>query len=110
MELLRKLSSGKDNQENNEFSVESSNYLSTGSSNNATPMLEDRTIHNNLYLAQSIDSKENEVTLSDNDDFVKNYELSFDNLNDCVASLLKKAKGENGSSRDIKRRQRKNKD
>jgi len=50
------------------------------------------------------------VQINDNDDFLKNIELSFENLNDCVASLLKKAKGENGGSRDIKRRQRKNRD
>lgn len=34
-------------------------------------------------------------------------ELSFDNLNDQVASLLKKSKGDYGNNKDIKRRQRK---
>jgi hypothetical protein len=38
------------------------------------------------------------------------YALDYDNLNDCVEALLKKAKGDNGNNRDIKRRQRKNKD
>lgn len=36
--------------------------------------------------------------------------LDYENLNDCVEALLKKAKGDNGNNRDIKRRQRKNKD
>jgi len=36
--------------------------------------------------------------------------LEFDNLNDCVAALLKKAKDDPSSGRDVKRRQRKNKD
>lgn len=36
--------------------------------------------------------------------------LSFDNLNDCVAALLKKSKEECAFGRDIKKRQRKNKD
>ena len=30
--------------------------------------------------------------------------LDYDNLNDCVEALLKKAKGDNGNNRDIKRR------
>ena len=38
------------------------------------------------------------------------YKLEFDDLNECVAALLKKAKDENSAGRDIKRRQRKNKD
>lgn len=41
---------------------------------------------------------------------VKQLSLDFDDLNDCVAALLKKSKDENGSGRDIKRRQRKNKE
>ena len=41
---------------------------------------------------------------------IKHLSLDFEDLNDCVAALLKKSKDENGSSRDIKRRQRKNKD
>jgi len=36
--------------------------------------------------------------------------LDYDDLNDCVSALLKKSKDEQGSGRDIKRRQRKNKD
>jgi hypothetical protein len=36
--------------------------------------------------------------------------LDYDNLNDCVEALLKKAKGDCGANRDNKRRQRKNKD
>lgn len=30
--------------------------------------------------------------------------LDYENLNDCVEALLKKAKGDNGNNRDIKRR------
>lgn len=30
--------------------------------------------------------------------------LDFEDLNDCVEALLKKAKGDNGNARDIKRR------
>jgi Homeodomain len=41
---------------------------------------------------------------------ISTYKLEYDDLNDCVAALLKKAKDDNSSSRDIKRRQRKNKD
>ncbi len=36
--------------------------------------------------------------------------LDYENLNDCVAALLKRTKDDNGLCRDIKRRQRKNKD
>ena len=38
------------------------------------------------------------------------YKLEYDDLNDCVTALLKKSKDENSASRDIKRRQRKNKE
>jgi hypothetical protein len=110
LELLKKQSHGKDNLDNNDCSVESGNYLSTSISNTSTPILEDRFGINNLQNFRSFESKENEVSIGDNDDFLKTIELSYDNLNDCVASLLKKAKGENGSSRDIKRRLRKNRD
>ena len=41
---------------------------------------------------------------------MKSFALDFEDLNDCVAALLKKSKDEAGAGRDIKRRQRKNKD
>jgi hypothetical protein len=37
-------------------------------------------------------------------------ELDYDDLNDCVEALLKKSKGDSANNRDVKRRQRKNKD
>lgn len=37
-------------------------------------------------------------------EFSNSLALDFDNLNDCVEALLKKAKGDTGNSRDIKRR------
>jgi hypothetical protein len=39
-----------------------------------------------------------------------NLTLSFEDLNACVTTLLKKSKEEGGSSRDIKKRQRKDKE
>jgi len=50
--------------------------------------------------------------LKSNKDLFDNLGISFtyENLNDCVASLLKKSKEEQGFGRDIKKRQRKNKD
>jgi hypothetical protein len=84
--------------------------LSTSPSNNSTPILEER-LNNSFFNSKyPINYQENEVTFQGNDDIIENYEMSHENLNDQVASLLKKAKGENGSSRDIKRRQRKNRD
>lgn len=41
---------------------------------------------------------------------ISNFRLEYDDLNDCVSSLLKKAKDSDAASRDIKRRQRKNKE
>lgn len=42
---------------------------------------------------------------------IANYKLEFDDLNECVAQLLKKAKDDlSMGGRDVKRRQRKNKD
>ena len=38
------------------------------------------------------------------------FKLEFDDLNECVAALLKKAKDDFSQGRDVKRRQRKNKD
>lgn len=38
------------------------------------------------------------------------YKLEFDDLNKCVDALLKKAKDDFAAGRDVKRRQRKNKD
>lgn len=35
---------------------------------------------------------------------IKTFKLDFDDLNECVASLLKKAKDDNSQGRDIKRR------
>ena len=43
----------------------------------------------------------------DRDTYLDELELSYENLNDQVAALLKKSKGENGNNKDIKRRQRK---
>lgn len=47
--------------------------------------------------------------LFDNID-LSNFKLDSDNLNDCVAALLKKTKEDAQGERDIKRRQRKNKE
>ena len=41
---------------------------------------------------------------------INSYKLEFEDLNDCVAALLKKSKDESSANRDIKRRQRKNKE
>ncbi len=41
---------------------------------------------------------------------IKSYKLEYSNLNDCVEALLKKAKDDQNAARDIKRRQRKNKE
>jgi hypothetical protein len=35
---------------------------------------------------------------------ISEYKLEYDNLNDCVFSLLKKAKDSDAANRDIKRR------
>ena len=35
---------------------------------------------------------------------LSDYKLEYDDLNDCVASLLKKAKDSDAANRDIKRR------
>jgi hypothetical protein len=41
---------------------------------------------------------------------LKSIALDYEDLNECVAALLKKSKDDLGQGRDIKRRQRKNKD
>ena len=41
---------------------------------------------------------------------ISDFKLDSDNLNECVEALLKKTKDDNASARDIKRRQRKNKE
>ncbi len=41
---------------------------------------------------------------------ISTFKLDSDDLNVCVTALLKKSKDDNASTRDIKRRQRKNKD
>lgn len=41
---------------------------------------------------------------------INSYKLEYSNLNDCVEALLKKAKDDSSNARDIKRRQRKNKE
>ena len=41
---------------------------------------------------------------------ISTYKLEFTDLNECVAALLKKTKDESASGRDVKRRQRKNKE
>lgn len=41
---------------------------------------------------------------------LKNFKLDYDDLNLCVEALLKKTKEDAQGERDIKRRQRKNKD
>ena len=41
---------------------------------------------------------------------ISKYKLEYDNLNECVNALFKKAKETDAANRDIKRRQRKNKE
>lgn len=41
---------------------------------------------------------------------ISQYKLEYDDLNLCVGALLKKSKEDNAAARDIKRRQRKNKE
>lgn len=55
-------------------------------------------------------SKSSYKSISNNEssfeDLKETIGLTFDNLNDCVASLLKKSKGD-GETREVKRRHRK---
>ena len=55
-------------------------------------------------MYESLMNGKNQLDLDPNLD---NLELSFDNLNDQVASLLKKSKGDLDNNKDIKRRYRK---
>jgi hypothetical protein len=78
-------------------------YSADYQSTQASPLLQDRTV------------KEAAIDLSKKggiDFIVANFKLEYSDLNECVAQLLKKAKddGSVGGGRDIKRRQRKNKD
>ena len=61
--------------------------------------------------SQKISSSSAAAATSINDPFdIANFKLEYTDLNECVSALLKKAKDENIAGRDIKRRQRKNKD
>jgi hypothetical protein len=105
------LSDNEDCEDSNDFTVESNFYVSTNPSSKASPLILDEfastssSLSSELLNIGSKKSKESNLNID-----LKSLSLDFENLNDCVAALLKKSKDECGSGRDIKRRQRKNKD
>jgi len=88
-------------QEEDSFNSSGRGGSSTNTSAN-TPIFTDIKIDN----CDKIQNNESTVSIEE----LEKQALDFDDLNDCVSALLKKPKGENGSGREVKRRQRKNKD
>lgn len=101
-----------------DYSLESFHGKSTNESNtnNSTPILSDKTIE--LLQPNPNDSNSNKSNKKYSSNSKTNQalfdklgvSLAFDNLNDCVTALLKKSKDEVGYNRDVKKRQRKNKE
>lgn len=95
-------------------------YVSTNASAKPSPVLLDQGYSSSSesisastalsFQSQSTPKKQLQLKESSLSIDIRHLSLDFEDLNDCVAALLKKSKDENGSSRDIKRRQRKNKD
>ncbi|CDW74915.1 UNKNOWN [Stylonychia lemnae] len=95
----------------NDFTLQSHAYPSTNASSTASPLLSDKELvqNNSIRDKEHFNSTYKKLLKETNIDS-KTLLLDFEDLNECVAALLKKSKDENGSGRDIKRRQRKNKD
>ena len=91
-------SSDKDNSEDFSFDEEQANYKSTSTSSLQSP----------VFQEQFEDKSGNKSTKSAEVDGTS-FTFEFDDLNDAVSALLKKAK-DSQNGKEIKRRQRKNKD
>ena len=89
----------------NDYTIESNLYPSTNASSVTSPVFADKELFLNKQESSVDNQKKSLCELN-----LKSLALDYDNLNDCVAALLKKSKDECGNGRDIKRRQRKNKD
>ena len=87
-----------------DLSVESSQCNSTYFN---TPVLGDRNVTSSSDLCNSSEEREVDIKTLEKELNIGSFDLTFDDLNEVVESLLKKSKGENGASKDIKRRQRK---
>ena len=99
----------KNKENKQEYSMDSVLNKSTSVSNTSTPYLEDLVVGSNIQMKLQQPHVELKKKVQIDSSLIDNA-LDFDNLNDCVAALLKKSKGDINGLKDVKRRQRKNKD
>jgi len=76
---------------------------STSVSNTSTPYLEDLVVGSNTQMKSQQPHVELKKKVQIDSSLIDNA-LDFDNLNDCVAALLKKSKGDINGLKDVKRR------